>query len=152
VLALIGVVLGMAAPSLRGFVASRQATDTAAQILALTQLARSRASAEGRVYRLNIESETGTYWLTAQCRGTFTDLNTGLGRHFDCPDGVTISLHSATDQDEPEHIEFHPTGRTDQATIKVNDRRGEAFHVVCQSATEPFHVIKASQALKDETQ
>jgi Tfp pilus assembly protein FimT len=47
VMVILSTVLAMAAPSLRGFFASRRTQDTAAQILALTQLARSQAICEG---------------------------------------------------------------------------------------------------------
>ena len=49
VMVILSTVLAMAAPSLSGFFGSRQTHDTAAQILALTQLARSQAISEGVV-------------------------------------------------------------------------------------------------------
>ncbi|MBM4024858.1 MAG: prepilin-type N-terminal cleavage/methylation domain-containing protein, partial [Planctomycetes bacterium] len=52
VLIILSTVLALAAPSLRGFFASRRIDGAAAQILALTQWARSQAVSEGIVYRL----------------------------------------------------------------------------------------------------
>ena len=69
VMVILSTVLAMAAPSLRGFFASRKTHDTAAQILALTQFARSQAISEGIVYRLNFDTRQRTYWLTAQQAG-----------------------------------------------------------------------------------
>ena len=55
VMVIICTILAMAAPSLRGFFTSRETSDAAAQIVALTHLARSQAITEGRVYRLNLD-------------------------------------------------------------------------------------------------
>src|SRR3972149_3661562 len=57
VMVILSTVLAMAAPSLRGFFASRQIQDAAAQILALTQFARSQAVSEGTTYRLNFDPD-----------------------------------------------------------------------------------------------
>ena len=74
---ILSTVLAMAAPSLRGFFTSRRLDDAAAQILALTQFARSQAISEGIVYRLNFDTRDRTYWLTAQKAGVFESLETG---------------------------------------------------------------------------
>ena len=88
---IICTVLAMAAPSLGGFFGSRQTADAAAQIVALTQLARSQAVAEGRIYRLNLDVEGGTYWLTVQQGGTFERLGSEFGRIFSLPQGTLVS-------------------------------------------------------------
>lgn len=38
------------------------------------------------------------------------------------------------------YVEFQPGGRTDPATIHLTDSLGHAVDVVCQSATEAFHI------------
>jgi type II secretion system protein H len=65
VMVILATVLALAGPSLRGFFGSRQLPDTAAQILALTQFARSQAISEGIIYRLNFNTSKREYWLTA---------------------------------------------------------------------------------------
>jgi len=146
VLGLVGVLLALAAPSLRGFFASRQTADAAAQMLALTQLAGSRAAAQGSVYRLNIDPQTGTYWLTVQDAGTFADLGTEFGRRFRLPEGTTVRAWSPSGETTMEYIEFHPSGRTEEAVIELQGRQGEIFRVVCDSAAEAFRVVSPPEA------
>lgn len=90
VMMLICTVLGMAAPSLRGFFQSHQATDAAGQIVALAQYARTQAASEGRTYRLNFDTQGGQYWLTAQDGASFAVLGREFGRTFALPEGVTF--------------------------------------------------------------
>jgi len=147
VLGLVGVLLGLAAPSLKGFFASRQTADAAAQILALTQLAGSRAAAQGTVYRLNIDPQTNTYWLTVQEEGAFVDLGCEFGRRFLLPEGTTIRVQSPWGDASPlSYIEFYPSGRTEEATIELQGRQGEVFQVTCESVTEAFRVVSPQEA------
>jgi prepilin-type N-terminal cleavage/methylation domain-containing protein len=85
VMLILSTVLAMAAPSLRGFFGSRQAQDTAAQMLALTQFARSQAISEGVVYRLNFDPKDRVDWLTAWKSGAFEELETEFGQVFTLP-------------------------------------------------------------------
>ncbi len=147
VLALVSVLLGLAAPSLRGFFASRQTADAAAQMLALTQLAGSRAAARGDVYRLNIDLETNTYWLTVQEEGEFVDLGSEFGRHFRFPEGTTVRVETPSGVAPMPYIDFYPTGRTDEALIELTGRKGEVFQVVCESATEAFRIVSPSEGV-----
>ena len=157
VLVLISTVLAIAAPSLRGFVHGRQTSDTAARILALTHLARSRAISRGSVHRLNIDAEARTYWLTAQEGGAFVELETDHGRVFELPVGVAIALDEATFQspvgsarpveseEEVPYVQFYPDGRCDPVTIELIGVEGEVLRVVCPSATERFRVVSPTE-------
>jgi prepilin-type N-terminal cleavage/methylation domain-containing protein len=148
VLGLVGVLLAMAAPSLRGFMASRKTADAAAQVLALTQLAGSRAVAQGSVYRLNIDAPTGTYWLSSQQGGAFVDLNCEFGRRFQLPEGTRVRVVSPWGDVPLSYIEFQPNGRTAEATIELTGRQGEFYQVTCDSATEEFRIISPLEAAK----
>jgi prepilin-type N-terminal cleavage/methylation domain-containing protein len=146
VLGLVGVMLALAAPSLRGFFGSRQTADAAAQVLALTQLAGSRAAAQGAVYRLNFDSQTNTYWLTAQEAGAFVDLNCEFGRRFQLPEGTTVTVGSPLRGSPISYIEFYPGGRTEEAVIELRGRQGEFYQIICESVTEAFHIVSPSEA------
>jgi prepilin-type N-terminal cleavage/methylation domain-containing protein len=148
VLGLVGVLLAMAAPSLRGFMGSRQTADAAAQVLALTQWAGSRAAAEGTIYRLNVDAQANTYWLTLQQGGEFVDLGSEFGRRFKLPEGTTATLRRPTGSEPRAYIEFYPNGRTEEVTMELRGRQGEVFRVVCESATEAFHIVSPSEASK----
>ena len=146
VLGLVGVLLGLAAPSLKGFFASRQTADAAAQILALTQWAGSRAAAQGAMYRLNIDEQAGAYWLTIQQEGAFVDLGCEFGRRFLLPEGTTVRVQSPWGGASLSYIEFYPSGRTEEATIELEGRQGEVYQVTCESATEAFRVVSPQEA------
>jgi len=141
VMVIICTVLAMAAPSLRGFFASRQTADAAAQIVALTQLARSGAVAEGRIYRLNLDVEAGTYWLTAQEGGTFENLHSEFGRVFSVPEGTLVSWEAPPRGDSPGYVQFYPSGRTEATTIRLAGRQGDVIEITCPSPTELFRVV-----------
>lgn len=146
VLVLISTVLAMAAPSLRGFSRGRQTADAAAQVLALTHLARSQAVTQACVYRLNIDTETNTYWLTMQQAGAFVELDCEHGRRFRFPNGVSVTLELPPVDGPTSYIQFYPDGRSDQATIGLTGRGGDVFEVTCPSASERFRVLSPSEA------
>jgi prepilin-type N-terminal cleavage/methylation domain-containing protein len=146
VLSLVGILLGLASPSLRGFFAARQTADTTAQMLALTQLAGTRAVTQGTIYRLNIDLQSNTYWLTMQQMGTFVDLNCEFGRRFQLPEGTTVRVQAPSAGSPLSCIDFYPSGRTDEATIELRGRQGDVYQLVCESATESFRVISPNEA------
>jgi len=146
VMVILSTVLAMAAPSLRGFFASRQTHDTAAQILALTQLARSQAISEGIVYRLNFDTRERTYWLTAQQAGAFEKLQTGFGQIFTLPKDMVMELEGVEEQDSEMFLAFTPQGTVTAGTVRLIDRRGRALEVTCPTVTESFSIVEPKQS------
>jgi type II secretory pathway pseudopilin PulG len=167
VLVIIGVVMAIAAPSLRFFSSARPVANAAAQFVALSDYARSQAIAEGRVYRLNLDLEKGTFWLTAQERGNFVALNQEFGRTFSLPEGTTmswtvppptsgtvsasglplpeqVSLLQAQGQPNPGCVEFYADGHTQPASLRLADRGGNVLDIACPAAAERFQVVKPS--------
>ncbi len=142
VMVILSTVLAMAAPSLRGFFASRQTHDTAAQILALTQLARSQAISEGIIYRLNFDTRQRTYWLTAQQAGAFEELRTGLGQVFTLPKDMVMELEDIEEEDMDMFLAFTPQGTVTAGTVRLIDRRGLALEVTCPTVTESFSIVE----------
>jgi Tfp pilus assembly protein FimT len=138
-------VLAMAAPSLRGFFASRRGADAAATLVALTQYARSEAVSEGRPYRLNVDTNAGTYWLTAQNGGTYETLHTEFGRTFQFPAGGQEELTVDGADQGRDYVAFFPDGRTEQATITLTGLQGEHVVVKCLSPMESFRVVTSGQ-------
>ena len=145
VLLVISAVLAISAPSLRGFFASRQTSDAAMTMVALTKWAQSQAVARGSPVRLNIDGESGTYWLTVQEGGAFVELYTEMGRRFRLPEGAVVSVPSDASGGGPSLVHFDPTGRHDAATIEIRGLQGEVFGVSAPSATEPFRVISPAE-------
>ncbi len=145
VMVILSTVLAMAAPSLRGFFGSRQTHDTAAQILALTQLARSQAISEGIIYRLNFDTKQRTYWLTAQQSGTYEIPKTEFGRMFTLPKDMVMELEDIDEDDDDMFIAFTPQGTVTAATVRLIDRRGRALEVMCPTVTESFSIVELEQ-------
>jgi len=133
-------VLGAAAPALRGFFASRRTDDAGAQVLALTQFARSQAAAEGRVYRLNLDPREGTYWLTAQSATSFERLSTEVGRTFTLPQGTTLEVAAEGAGPDGSYVTFSPNGLTEAAVIRLTGAQGRVVEVACKSPTESFAI------------
>jgi prepilin-type N-terminal cleavage/methylation domain-containing protein len=141
VMGLVGILLGLAAPSLQNFMKSRRTADAAAQVLAMTRAASTRSMSEGAVFRLNIDPRNSTYWLTQQDAGVFVDLNNEFGGQLTLPEGTTISMKAAADKAPRTYIEFYPSGRTEAATIELVGPNGERYQIVSDSPTEEFHVM-----------
>jgi Tfp pilus assembly protein FimT len=142
---ILSTVLAMAAPSLRGFFGSRKTHDEAAQILALTQFARSQAISEGIVYRLNFDTRQRTYWLTAQHSGAFEKLKTEFGRVFTFPRDITAELDAVAEEDDEMFLEFTPQGTVTAGTVRLIDRRGLALEITCPTLTESFSIVECEE-------
>jgi prepilin-type N-terminal cleavage/methylation domain-containing protein len=145
VMVILSTVLAMAAPSLRGFFASRQSHDAAAQILALTQLAHSQAISEGIVYRLNFDTRKRTYWLTARRAGVFEKLETGFGQIVTLPKDMVLELEELEQDDEDTFLAFTPQGTVTAGTVRLIDRRGRAMEVTCPTVTESFSIVECEE-------
>ena len=146
VLVLISALLALAAPSLRRFARGRETTDAATHLLALAHLARSQAAAGAQVWRLNIDPDEGTYWLTVREAGLFVQPRRDYGRLFRFPDNVAVRLEVPETQDDPDTeddtpcIQFYPDGRSDTVVIELEDTEGRLVQVVSPSATERFRI------------
>jgi Tfp pilus assembly protein FimT len=145
VMVILSTVLAMAAPSLRGFFTSRRTEDAAAQILALTQLARSQAICEGIIYRLNFDTQQRTYWLTSQQAGTFEKLKTGMGQVYTLPKDIEMELDGIQEDGNDKFLAFTPHGTVTAGTVRLIDRRGQAMEVTCPTATESFSIVEGTR-------
>lgn len=145
VMLILSTVLAMAAPSLRGFFTSRKIHDTAAQILALTQLARSQAISEGIIYRLNFDTRERTYWLTAQQSGAYKIPQTGFGRKYELPKDMVLELEDVVQEEKDVFLSFTPQGTVTPGTVRLIDKRGQALEVTCPTVTESFSIVECKQ-------
>lgn len=145
VMLILSTVLAMAGPSLRGFFASRKAHDTAAQILAITQYARSQAISEGITYRLNFDVSERTYWLTSWQSGTFKELKTGLGRTFTLPKDIEMDLENVEEDQGKIFLKFTPRGIVTAGTVRLSDQSGRTVEVTAPTMTEPFYIVEGAE-------
>jgi Tfp pilus assembly protein FimT len=148
VMMILSTVLAMAAPSLRGFFTSRRGDDAAAQVLALTQYARSQAVSEGIVYRLNFDVQERTYWLTAQKAGAYEPLEIEVGRTFTIDKDLSLELEDEVREDRERFLEFSPYGTVTAAKIRLIDRKGRALEIGCPTVTESFSITECEEIYK----
>lgn len=142
VMVIISTLLAIASPSLKGFFSSRRIHDAASNILSLLKLARSQAITEGRSYRLNLDVEKGSYWLTAVEGGVFNELKTEFGSTFILPDDTSIEFEKENSDDSVEkYIQFYPEGRAQPGLIKLTDRHGDVVEIMSSSPLERYRVI-----------
>jgi prepilin-type N-terminal cleavage/methylation domain-containing protein len=142
VMLLLCVAAAIAVPAMRGFGEGQRVRGCAAQLISLGQLARTQAVTRGVSYRLNVDPESATYWLTAERDGVFQTLGDDFGRIFTAPDGVTIECYAPPPADgRYPCVEFLPTGRTTAAaSFVLTDTQGSMTEVACLSPAEPFRV------------
>jgi type II secretion system protein H len=146
VLLIMSTVLAMAAPSLRGFFASRKIDDAAAQILALTKLARSLAISQGVMYRLNFNVRDCSYWLTAQKAGAFEPLDTEMGQTYTLPKDIKLELEDIEQKDRDVFLAFTPHGTMTAGIVRLIDKSGRTLEVICPSVTESFSIEEVRTA------
>lgn len=120
VLVIIGVVMAMAAPSLRGWSRGSKLRDQADQILALTQYARTQAIADARTYRFNVDANAGRYWLTAQNGTAWTELGNSWGTIYTLPPEQRIELLDPTGKPMG-FIGFYSDARVTVGMVRVTD-------------------------------
>ena len=146
VMVIISTVLSMAAPSLRGFFSSRKSHDAAANILSLIRFARSQTITEGRVYRVNFNTDEGIYWLTVDEDGVFSKINNEFGREFLLPDDTTIEFEKENREKATEqYIAFYSHGMAESGVITLTDRRGDTIEIMSPSPAETYRIIEPEE-------
>jgi Tfp pilus assembly protein FimT len=144
VLVIISTTLALAAPSLRGWSSGSKLRDAGDQFLALTRYARAKAVADGFVYRLNVNSTTGRYWLEVQQGQQWAPLGTEWGRLFTVPEQTQILL-SGEQGGSLEAIEFYPSGRTLAGSVRFESRNGDRLELLCPSPAEGYRVLTSEE-------
>lgn len=137
----ISVVLAMAAPSLRGFFASRKTEDAARRLLATTRYCRTLAISDGRTCRLFLDANAGQWWLGIS-DGDDRVLESSLGRTFRLPDGVTMELDGVSAADGRAALTFTPGGTCTPAVVRLRGVHDDTWIVSCASATEQFEMTR----------
>lgn len=154
VLAIIGIVLAVTAPEFRFFIAGRNVANAANKLVALARHARSMSIAEGRTYRLNVDTTSGTFWLDAQTGAEFKELDTDFGQRFQLPDG-TKATWVGTNGAPPaapvqggkpaQSVSFFSDGRGETMTLNLIGKNGEEIDLGAPSETEMWRVAKEGQ-------
>jgi general secretion pathway protein H len=144
VMVIVGAALAMVAPSLRGWNHGSRLRDAATEFAAAGRWARTQAVSTGKVHRLCVDADTGSYWIMAQRGEEFVNDPSSLGQIVTLPDGFRIVL--TTDQGkEMEHVEFDPNGSTQPARARIVSDRDASIIVECLSPGERFRVVRPSE-------
>jgi prepilin-type N-terminal cleavage/methylation domain-containing protein len=157
VLLMLTIILALAVPTLRGFVANSKERDAIAQLVALAQFAKARSAADAKAYRLNLEG--ASYSLTVQEGEAFVPLGNDFGRTFELPAGMRVeAMPSAQPRAggaatggsmaNAAYVTFYPEGRTDTALFRLTDATGKATMLGCPSPAESFRVVSPEEAAR----
>lgn len=140
VLLVAALLLSMATPALRGFIAGRHAQRTADELLAMTRLARSLAVSEGRTYRLHVDLENGELWLSNDELADDEALPVSLAR----PVVLAEDVELLWDADEATlargYLRFHPNGRCEPSALEIVGPVGEPVTVASRAPHEAFAI------------
>lgn len=142
VLVIVAVVMGMVAPSLRGFAQGQQTAQAARQVLATIQWAQQRAIAEGRPWRFHLDGQRGELWLTVQEGAAFVDPARSEARRTALATQVSARWQTPPVGDAEHALLIEPSGRTEPATIRLTGRLGAVYLVTSPAADQPFHVVQ----------
>ncbi len=145
VLLIVTIALASVAPSLRGWSRGSKLREAGDQFLAVTRYARTQAASESKVYRLNIDPQSGSYVLTVQAGPQFVPLGNEFGRVFSLPSGYTIAALDEQSQPLPA-IDFFPNGRTYAAQVRIAADANDFVDIQCPSPAEGFRLASAEVA------
>jgi type II secretion system protein H len=146
VLLIVSIALATAAPSLRGWNRGSKLRDAGEQFLAVARYARTQSAADGRVYRINIDANSGSYVLTAQDGQQFVTLGTEFGRVYSVPDGFRLAVSGSQPNSRVDAIDFYPTGRTQPARIQIAADEYDLITIESPSPSEGFRLVSNQEA------
>ena len=173
VLLLLTIIVGTAIPSVKGFLGWSRSRDTIAQIVAMSQYARSKAAAEAKTYKLGADGTT--CWLEVQEGETFNRVeNDELAAAIEVPDGAAVEFVPSTNANNTagiassssasayasqqsssassaaltarDGILFYPDGRTSPGAIRYTSPAGIPSILGSPSPSESFRVMSAQEA------
>jgi type II secretion system protein H len=165
VMIILTIVAGAVAPMLRGFTVGRRVANSARELLAMSQYARTQSASEGRIYRLNFDQNAGAFWLTVDNNGTYEAPTNDFGARQTLDSGVKMQVQIAAvvvplDEQESgvpatsaplpndQYVQFDPSGRTQQVTVTLTDQFGSQVQVACASATDQMRILAAGETVQ----
>lgn len=136
-------------PMLGSFALGRAHRDAAAHVLALMQYAADQAAVNGWAYRMNFDEQAGTYWLSSAPYGVNKRIESEIGRTFELPDNITMTLEGSEEVLANRYIQFEPDGRHHMAVVRLTPSRGNELVIGSASPAEPFAIGSASQVREE---
>src|SRR5260221_3978229 len=88
VMLLLTLITGLVVPALRNFSRGRNLGYAASQMTAMANYAHTQSISQGKPYRLNLDVNNGTYWLTARTYDVFEEVRDEASGIRSLPEGV----------------------------------------------------------------
>jgi prepilin-type N-terminal cleavage/methylation domain-containing protein len=150
VMVILAAAASMVAPSLRGWSRGAKVRDAGDQFLALTRWARSESVANCQLYRINIDTRQGLYWVTVQDGQNFVSPGTEFGRIFSVPEGFQLIVTgAAADNAAATAIDFAPSGRTQPMQVVIaGPDPNEIVRLECTTPAEGFRLVNPQEVVR----
>ena len=147
VLLIMVIITTVVATNLSGFRQSQQKIDAAQHMLAIMQTARQQAISTGKIFRLNINIEENTYWLTTQADdyAEYEKPKINENKTYVVPSNVTIIWNTPEEIVENKYINFYPDGSTQATCITFVDQEDNKTSLFNYSLTTPFQIGNPEQ-------
>ncbi len=153
VVSIISIALGLLTPLFRKTFLDLQLNSSAQEIVSLMRYAQERAIVENTVFRLNLDTENGSYWLTmenpdkpegnglasySQSHNSDTDvfsrLAGNLGRLNNIAEGLKIETQENT-------VDFYLDGEAESFKIKITNPNNKGLVITQKSAAGTSIVV-----------
>lgn len=121
VMLIVTIAMAIVAPSLGQFLNMRKSADAVNQILALARHARALALAEGKPYRLHVDTQTGEYWIEGREGSGYAEVQGDHGGRYRLPDDVKASWRA------DESAQAFPVNTVNQQSSSVGMNSGSGF-------------------------
>ncbi|MCF7954276.1 MAG: prepilin-type N-terminal cleavage/methylation domain-containing protein [Phycisphaerae bacterium] len=152
VMIILCTVLGMAAPSLRGFFSSRQINDAAEHLVAVARYAKVQSVYQSRPYRLNFERQENDayeYWLSSIDASEYKRLENDFGNRFKIPKGIEVDFEKFSNDGGISYVDFSPQGYSRECRIELQDESDNFVDVVCYGPAENFELVELKDGKRD---
>lgn len=140
VLLLLGLAASMTAPLLGSFTRGRTAADAGGHLLAIIQYAQDQAIITSQAHRVNVDLDKGVYWLTVSKNGPFSRISSEIGRDFQLPEHLTLTMEASPTVMEEKSLQFNPDGSHDVAILRLTDSQGKEIILGCASPAESYRL------------
>ena len=130
VLAIIGVLAGVAIPQLRNTLDNFEVEGFTKDIYYLMRYIQATAISRQKIYCLNISPDNRQFWVTVKGEVDFIPLAGRYGRKYNCPEGVNITLEPA----DKTTVFFYPDGSIDKLAITLSSKKMRKISIISQGS------------------
>ncbi|MFH1440912.1 MAG: prepilin-type N-terminal cleavage/methylation domain-containing protein [Candidatus Omnitrophota bacterium] len=118
VVAIVGVLTGIAVPQLRKALDNFQEEAFAKDLFYLVRYIQGRSISEGKIYCLKIDLDNAEFQAVYKKEDDFLNLSGKFGKKYKVPSGIELSI----DPVEKREIYFYPDGSIDKISIVFTNR------------------------------